>query len=422
VWVLPDTDGDVAAVASAGGGTSLMESLVARSVPVARALDGRDDIAWPADGVHTAAREAALKRLYAGAGLTAQVAAQSALPGAANRAVTPEAARRSTGALPVLAYDDQLSGLLAQTTSRPEGALSAQRFIAESAVLLDELPGTADRTVFVAAPRTFDPDPQAASSFFESVRAIPWLQQVTTEDHLAAAERAVPMSNSLATRPSTRPPPGARAVLTRARAAALEQSVATVRGVALIRDDGDAFAHTWSRAAEQLASARWRTNPGAWNALNEQIQTAARETTTAVKVSARNINFLAETGRLQITVTNDLDVAVENVKLTLDPANPRLRVDSPPALLRIGAKSRATVNVEVTAFAAGQVPIRTTLTTPDGTVIGQGADVRVQVTPTGDWVYWVLGAVAGAILLLGVWRSLRRRPARSSALTVEGAA
>jgi hypothetical protein len=36
--------------------------------------------------------------------------------------------------------------------------------------------------------------------------------------------------------------------------------------------------------------------------------------------------------------------------------------------------------------------------------------VQVRVTPTGDWVYWALGGVAGAILLLGVWRSVRRRP------------
>jgi hypothetical protein len=36
----------------------------------------------------------------------------------------------------------------------------------------------------------------------------------------------------------------------------------------------------------------------------------------------------------------------------------------------------------VTTLAAGLVPIRTTLTTQDGTVIGQGADVVVRVTPT----------------------------------------
>ena len=68
------------------------------------------------------------------------------------------------------------------------------------------------------------------------------------------------------------------------------------------------------------------------------------------------------------------------------------------------------MTVRVTALAAGPVPLRTTLTTPDGTVIGQGADVQVRVTPTGHWIYWGLGGVAGAILLLGIVRTFRRRP------------
>jgi hypothetical protein len=34
----------------------------------------------------------------------------------------------------------------------------------------------------------------------------------------------------------------------------------------------------------------------------------------------------------------------------------------------------------------------------------------VRVTPTGDWIYWGLGGLAGAILLLGIWRSVRRGP------------
>lgn len=414
-WVLPDTDGDVAAVAQHDGGASVMAALVRRAAPVARALGGRADIAWPADGLQSPPEERALRRLFAGPGLAGQVAAQSALPAGLGTATTPGSARRSAGGLPVLAYDDQLSALFAQTTSPAAGVLSAQRFIAESAALLDELPGIAARTVLVAAPRAFNPAPEAAAAFFGTVRAIPWLEQQSTDDQLRAAAQAEPMPTGTPGRTSSPPTGPAQPVLTPARAAALERNVHTVRGVALIRDDGDAFARTWSRAAEQLASVRWRSALPAWLTLNGRMQAATQESTTAVEVSARTINFLAETGRLQITVTNDLDVAVENVKLTLEPANGRLRVESPPALLRIGANSRATVNVEVTALAAGAVPIRTTLTTPDGTVIGQGADVQVQVTPTGNWIYWVLGGLGGLILVLGIWRSVRR-PRRTTPL------
>jgi hypothetical protein len=203
-------------------------------------------------------------------------------------------------------------------------------------------------------------------------------------------------------------------VLTTAKLVALEHTLATVQGVALIRDDGDAFRRTWSRAAEQLASTRWRSAPTAWNTLTGRVVEATRDTTTAIQVAGGTVNFLADSGRLQITVTNDLAVPVENVKLTVEASNPRLRIDSQPSVLRIGPRSRATVSVRVTALAAGLVPLQTTLTTPDGTVIGQGANVMVRVTPTGDWVYWGLGGLAVVVLVVGLVRSFRHRPSRRS--------
>ena len=128
----------------------------------------------------------------------------------------------------------------------------------------------------------------------------------------------------------------AKPVLTSARLEELEQTVRTVHGVAQIRDDGDEFLRTWTRAAEQLASNRWRSAPTAWDTLSGRVSEAARQTTTAVKVSASTINFLAESGRLQITVTNDLAVPVKDVKLTVEASNPRLRIDRQPPVLRIG--------------------------------------------------------------------------------------
>ena len=420
-WVLPDTDADMAAAADSETSSTLMRELVSRSATVARAVDGRADVAWPVDGRYTPAREEALRRLYRQPRLGAQLAAQSTLPLDAN---TQDAHRRTPDGLPVLGYDDELSNLFAATSSPSGAAAGLQHFIADTVALLDERPGTSSRSVLVAAPRSFDPDPTAASAFLSGVADIPWLEPVSTRTLLTEAKQAVPMPQEVGTRPtpteapspaSTDPYAGAQPLLTPRRIASLEQSLRTVRGVGLIRDDGDQFTRTWGRAAEQLASTRWRAAPVGWTRLNAGVVSASRDTTTAIKVSRRNINFIADAGRLQITVENENDVAVENVKLTLEPANPRLRIDSQPPVMRIGANSRATAVVGVTTLAAGTVPIRTTLTTPDGTVIGQGADVLVQVTPTGDWVYWTLGAIAGIILLLGIWRSVRRKPAPRNA-------
>lgn len=407
-WVLPDTDADLAAVAGAPSGEPLIRSFVDRSVPVATALKGRSDVVWPTDGGYSASRESALRRLFRGPGLAGQVTSSAAL-GSVDAVNTPGAEQRSTTGLPLLTYDDALSRLLARTTSASDAVLSTQQFVADSVALLNELPGTEGRSVFVAAPRSFNPDPAAARSFFAATAGIPWLTPTTTDAALSRARRAVPTPAAPVTRPSL-PATGGPAVLTTVRVAQLEQTVRTVRGVAQIRDDGDRFLRTWTRAAEQLASTRWRAAPTAWNTLSGRVSEAAKQTTTAVKVSASTVNFLAESGRLQITVTNDLAVPVDNVKLTVEASNPRLRIDSQPSVLRIGPRSRATVSVSVTALAAGPVPLRTTLTTPDGTVIGQGADVQVRVTPTGNWIYWGLGGVAVLILVLGIVRTVRSRP------------
>jgi hypothetical protein len=411
-WVLPDTDADVGAVASAGQGQSFMATLVQRAVPVAKALGGRADIAWPADGAYTVAGEAGLRRMFRPTRLGGQVTSSVALAPEVT-GTTPPAAQRSATGLPLLAYDQQLSTLLAHTTSPDEAVLSTQQFVAESAALLNELPGTPGRSVFVVAPRSFNPDPVAAQRFLAAAATVPWLTQSTTGALLDAAAHAVPTSAAPVTRPAA--PSGApQAVLTTGRLAALEHTLRTVHGVALIREDGDTFQRTWARAAEQLASTRWRGAPTAWNTLGGEVVAATRDTTTAIKVAGGTINFLADSGRLQITVTNDLAVPVENVKLTVEASNPRLRIDSQPPVMRIGPKSRATVSVRVTALAAGLVPLRTTLTTPDGTVIGQGANVMVHVTPTGDWVYWGLGGLAVVVLLVGLVRSFRHRPSRRS--------
>jgi hypothetical protein len=126
------------------------------------------------------------------------------------------------------------------------------------------------------------------------------------------------------------------------------------------------------------------------------------------------VNFFADRGVMQVTVVNDLEVPIHDVRLTLTPGQPRLRIDSQPGLLRIGAKARATVPLRVTSIAAGLVNVDALLTTPNGTALGQDTSVKVRVQPPATWIYWGLGGLAGVILVLGTQRSLRRGSTRAS--------
>ena len=98
----------------------------------------------------------------------------------------------------------------------------------------------------------------------------------------------------------------------------------------------------------------------------------------------------------------------------MNPGQPRLRIDQQTGPLRIGANSRTNVRLNVTATAAGLVPVDAVLTTSNGTSLGQTARVNVRVQPTSTWIYWVLVGLASIILILGVYRSLRRGTTRAS--------
>lgn len=438
--VLPEADADIAAAVQLGSAVPLIRSQVQAAAPIAAQFGARADIAWPADGRGGIGSESELRSLYAGHGPAATIAAQSQLP---QYSITADAARRSADGLPVLGYDDALSATFGATGTAAAEVLSAQQFIADSVVLLDESPGL-DRRVLVAAPRGFDPGPGALSPFFATVAAIPWIQPTSTDALVAAAAKAAPMprpnpsTTGTATAPTTAPIPAPTTaptavagrpatasppvVLTAARAAVLDQALRRVEGIGMIRADGAQFARIWTESADQLTSCRWRGPPGPWEELQGEVKAAAARTTSGLRVSPSTVNFLADSGRVQITVLNTLDVAVHDITLTVTPDNPRLRVDEQPTVLHIGARSRTTVTAKVTSLAAGLVPLRATLTAPDGAVVGRGAAVQITVTPTGAWVYWTLGGIAGTILFLGIWRTVRQSRAGDSRAAAAAAA
>jgi hypothetical protein len=160
---------------------------------------------------------------------------------------------------------------------------------------------------------------------------------------------------------------------------------------------------------------RWRNHPGGLTAIDAATRSAINTVSSSVRVSpSGSVNFFADRGVMQVTVVNDLAVPIHDVRLTMSPAQPRLRVEPQPGPLRIGAKARANVPLQVTAIAAGLVDVKAALTTPNGTPLGQNASVTVRVQPPATWIYWVLGALAGVVLVLGTLRSLRRGSTRAS--------
>jgi len=421
LWSLPYADPDLAALLPLASGNRTLGTLITHTSPLDAVVgSARTDIAWPVAGTLTSGRQQQLKQAFSSPGLSAAVTSASTL--ASRAGYTQDASRRSSDGLPLLAYDDALSRTFTQTSSTESGAITIQRFLADTLALLGERPGTPNRSVLVAAPRTFAGNPAVLSSFFRAVAKAPWLIPTATDQLLAASREAAPEVSAVGATP--RPTSPARTApdplspgtspLSSARLGAIPHTMSAITGIASIRDDVERFRARWTDAQVQVLSVRWRARPRGLAAIDTQTRAAITTASQGVRVAPSSVNFFADKGVMQITVVNDLAVPVHDVRLTLTPGQPRLRIEQQPGPLRIGAKSRTNVKLNVTAIAAGLVPIEAVLSTPNGTPLGQNARVDVRVQPTSTWIYWVLGAVAGIILVLGTYRSLRRGSTRAA--------
>jgi hypothetical protein len=423
LWSLPYADPDLAALLPLAPGNRTLRALINRPNELDSAVGPtRTGIAWPVDGTLTTQREQQLRQAFSSPGLIAAVT--SASNRTTRSAYSPDASRKTSGGLPLLSYDEALSRTFAQTSSTATGAITIQRFLADSLALLGERPGVPNRSVLIAAPRTFAGDPAVLGSFFAAIAKAKWLVPTTTDQLLAASKAADPEVTGVGTTVTPIPPeaspkapdplaPGT-SPLTSASIQAMSSTLSAISGIASIRDDGQILQVRWTDAQEQLLSVRWRGHPRQLAALDTATKTAIARASRGVRVAPSSVNFFADQGILQITVVNDLAVPVHDVRLSLHPGQPRLRFEQQPGPLRIGAQSRTNVPLRVSAIAAGLVPIEAVLTTPNGTPLGQKASVDVRVQPPSTWIYWLLGALAAIIFVLGILRSLGRGSIRVS--------
>ncbi|HET6666676.1 MAG TPA: DUF6049 family protein [Intrasporangium sp.] len=411
---LPYADADVAATSDVDPDNTVVRDLVSRASAVGARIGQpvRGDIAWPADGLLPPGRDAAVQSLYStsetgeAAGI---IVDQRAITAASP--YTPTARRVSGKGSRLVGYDVRLSALLPKR-SDPTPALSTQRFLAETLVLLGELPGRA-RSVLVVAPRNYDPDPGGLAAFLRATTdSIPWLDTVALDDLVLddGTDKARAQEQPAKAPPSAAP----RRTLSEFRLRQLADQREEVNAVATVVEDGVAFEQTYGALLDELTSTRWRYQPGAWSQLHNSVSDDVRNATSAIRVVPRRINFLAENGTLRITLENGLSYAVEDLRLVLSPMNPRMQVLEQPGPVSIaaGPDARSIVSVPVHAVAAGRADLLAYLTTADGTLIGSEAIIPVAANPLDTTFYWIGGVLAGLVLLAGVVRAVVKGTSR----------
>jgi hypothetical protein len=377
---------------------------------------GRRDVAWPALAsvtddqlaVHRAVWEGAEEQTGALSAMVVPSASVEELDG-----LTTPAARRHPDGPVLLGYDEVLSGIAINAGTPATDGAAEQRLLAETLAVYQERPADR-RTLLLTTPRGASVDPDTLRVLSTSLRQAPWLRPTSGEELLRAG-MAQAQSAALAGTPPRVMAPGdptayplpEQTPLTRTRIEQVEEARDQLVGAAQIVPGGDLRVRSWDPVLDQQFSTRWREGPASWPAATTDARSVAFEVTSGISVNPTTVNFLADEGLIQITVSNDLPVPVTDLRMTVTPGNGRLRVVEQPEPITIGAGSRATVQFRARAVAAGQVPLDTALTTPNGTQVSGAESMQIRVRPTGAWIYWVLGGVAGVILVLGLVRAVR---------------
>lgn len=410
--VLPDADADVAAGATSAEAADLVRPRVERGTEVAHRINARSDVLWPADGLATKDRARDLRRLRpTGKAPTLLVPDSSLTPDA----FTPTGSARTTDGTALVVTDDPLSRLVSDLDPTTDATLARQQLVAETAAVLSERPGTA-RTLVVVPRRDSAPSPRAWKALRGSTDRIPWVAGGSLRSVLDDAAQAAPLQTARTPGQIAEATKGAGTgdlVLTGDRARRILQGQRSMRTFASVRPDGTAWRRRVQPSLNQLTSSRWRWQRYGFLRLYQQLGDEVTLDAQDLEVSSGEVNFFADTGRLQITIYNRTDVELSNLTVRLTPRTPSLRIDGAADPVTIGPGGRQTVTVQASALAAGQVPVEVAVTAPDGQELADPAILRVKVRPTGDSIYWVIGSASVLMLAVGTWRTVRggRRPA-----------
>ena len=412
---LPYGDPDLAAV-TAGGRADLVRAAQAAGAGIVEQVLGVapvTGVAWPADGW---AGDATLTGL-AGIGVTDAV-----LDARSRRLVdvlpyTPDARTDIAPGLTGWLSDPVLAALAA---GRGRGVLPVQRVLAETAAATSERPGLTRRTL-VALPRGLDPDPAAFRALVQALGAAPWVSVVPATD----LRRPPPGSGSDGSADLPRlaaPTPAAvgRAQLSTAHVAAVRRTRSVLSALGEVVADPAAVTSTLQRSTLALLSCSWRGRPQDLTLARGAVAGRVRALGDQLRVLPSSVNFLTSSGRLQITVTNELPEAVSGLRLRVTSTNPRLRVTvGDVAAPDLAPGTRAQVQVPVRALGSGKVRLDAQLVSPSGRPLGRREQVSVRAQPTGTWALWVVGGVVALVLVVGLVRALRR-PRRRLANGVGG--
>ena len=398
VLALPYADPDVAAVVRAGladdlgTATSLGADVTAQVLD--RVSDGGPDtvqaLAWPAEGTadrtslsaieKTGTRQVLLSDMYA-----APVHSTS---------YTPSGIGPLSGtALTAVVADSVLSKLLTTPPAQLGGAaLAEQRVLAELAMVGLELPSV-PRSLVVVPARGWSPDPSYVHALLHAVGAAPWVKVTRLTDLTVNAA-----SGPSRQRPAY--PTGVRKrELDAVQMSAVRDGTQRLAALTAVLANDQPVTDTYTRALLRAQSAAWRADHSGGRAYAAHVVARIAALQSQVHlVQSGPVTLAAHSGRIPVTVVNDLDQVV-TVRVGMEAVPPVRLTLVQPAPVVLEPHSSTTLDVAADATANGSVLVVARLLTVKGAAYGPAQTFEVQVTGFGAVAGLIVG---GALVLLSI--------------------
>ena len=313
---------------------------------------------------------------------------------------TGETSTDGTGAR-TLAQQADLAAILSWNASGGDELDAEQALTAITAIIARERPSSS-RTLFAAAAR----GTTVNESLTKRVNALfspRWVSAQTFSDIAASeptdVERQTVGAGTLDADTST-------------AIEAMASSLTSLVPLAKATDDPDAVYE--SVTPQILPSLAAQLTP------SEQLDSATAMTSqitgmlSAVTVEPSSaVNLINKSANFPVLVRNNLPWPV-HVDVTLVPDDPRLRA-TPAQYQTLAAQGATTVEVPVGAIGSGDIEVTYKVTTPDGHILDDSQTVTVRMRAGWeDAITAVIASLFGALFLVGITRSLRKRAARKA--------
>jgi hypothetical protein len=310
---------------------------------------------------------------------------------------------------------------LTRTLSLPQRTasdvvLARQRFLAETGVLALTLPPDQSSRAFVAAPSSVRWQATASliAPLLKATRTAPWLAPRTLTDLL---ESPAPSASR------QRGGYGQRArdaELDSDYMARIVRTSADLDAFTAAIDNPTGITEPFSEALLRAESSAWRSDKRTGNELLVTIRERLAAETSRVRVLTEGtITFSGDSGKVPITISNELDRSV-TVGVVLR-GRPSLRLNSEPLTgIRIEPGTFTSLDIDARVIGGDPLSVSVQLLNPEGTDYGEPTVITLASTAYARAAAWVVAAAFVAILVFVVVGVVRRiRKARSEGTTVD---